>query len=151
MIKGNLNEEMEIRRSFHVERMNLLRSRVELLEGEDRALLTMYLDNGTTFRQIAKVAGVNEATVARRIYKLIQRLLDGDYVACLRNRQMFTCQEMSVARRYFLKGESMRTIATREGVTYYQVRQTLKRIYRVIQGERQNTRKKEKGKTIIKN
>ncbi|MHC4266422.1 MAG: hypothetical protein ACYSUK_10890 [Planctomycetota bacterium] len=37
-----------------MERINLLRSRVEMLKGKDKALLKMYLDNGNTFRQIAQ-------------------------------------------------------------------------------------------------
>ena len=96
VISGNVKEEMEVvRRSFYMERINLLRSRVEMLKGKDKALLKMYLDNGNTFRQMAQVAGVNEVTVARRIYRLIRRLLDGEYITCLRNRRQFTQQEMS--------------------------------------------------------
>ncbi|MHC5076053.1 MAG: sigma factor-like helix-turn-helix DNA-binding protein [Planctomycetota bacterium] len=119
-----------------MERINLLRSRAEMLKGKDRALLKMYLDNGSTFRQMAQVAGVNEATVARRIHRLVRRLLDGEYIMCLRNRRQFTELEMSVAKRYFLSGESMRKIAAKEGVTYYQVRQTLKKIQALVETER---------------
>jgi hypothetical protein len=55
VISGNVKEEMEVvRRSFYMERINLLRSRVEMLKGKDKALLKMYLDNGNTFRQIAQ-------------------------------------------------------------------------------------------------
>ena len=93
----------------------------------------MYLDNGNTFRQMAQVAGVNEATVARRINRLIKRLLDGEYITCLRNHRQFTQQEMNVAKRYFLRGESMRKVAAKEGVTYYQVRQTLKKIQALVE------------------
>jgi transposase-like protein len=137
VIIGNVKEEMEVvRRSFYMERINLLRSRAEMLKGKDRALLKMYLDNGSTFRQMAQVAGVNEATVARRIHRLVRRLLDGEYIMCLRNRRQFTELEMSVAKRYFLSGESMRKIAAKEGVTYYQVRQTLKKIQALVETER---------------
>jgi hypothetical protein len=52
---------------------------------------------------------------------------------CLRNRREFTQLEMSVAKRYFLRGDSMRKIASREGVTYYQVRQTLKKIQAMVE------------------
>jgi DNA-binding CsgD family transcriptional regulator len=71
--------------------------------------------------------------VARRIHKLVRRLLDGEYITCLRNRKQFTQQEMSVAKRYFIRGESMRKIAAREGVTYYRVRQTLKKIQALVE------------------
>ncbi|MHC4757321.1 MAG: sigma-70 RNA polymerase sigma factor region 4 domain-containing protein [Planctomycetota bacterium] len=119
--------------SLYGERIDLLKSRLELLGGKDRALLKMYLDNGNTFRQMARIAGVNEVTISRRIYKLIQRLLDGEYIICLRNRTHFTSMEMSVAKDYFLLGLSMRRIAAKERITYHSVRQTLKKIQFLVE------------------
>ena len=114
------------------DRIDLLRSRAELLTGKDRVLMTMYLKNGTSFRQMARLIGVNEASVARRIYKITQRLIDGEYITCLRNRDKFTLVEMRVSRDYFLGGLSMRKIAVKHGLTYYRVRQTLKKIERLV-------------------
>ncbi|MFH1369932.1 MAG: hypothetical protein ABII09_01390 [Planctomycetota bacterium] len=54
------------------DRIDLLRCRAELLTGRDRALVQMYLDNAGTFSQMARLAGVNEANVARRIHKVIR-------------------------------------------------------------------------------
>ena len=64
------------------DRIDLLRSRVGLLAGRDRALMQIYLDNSGTFSQMAKIAGVNESNIARRIHKLVRRLLDGQYITC---------------------------------------------------------------------
>jgi len=103
------------------DRIDILRSRVNLLEGKDRALMKMYLDNGEAFSQMARVAGVNEANVARRIYKITRRLLDGQYISVLRNRGFFKKPETAIARDYFVKGLSMRNIARAHKVTFYHV------------------------------
>jgi predicted DNA-binding protein YlxM (UPF0122 family) len=124
-------EEIKWRNMFR-DRIDLLRSRAELLTGKDKALMTMYLKNGTSFRQMARLAGVNEASIARRIYKIIQRLIDGEYITCLRSRDKFTPTEMKVSKDYFVEGLSMKKIAKKRGLTYYRVRQTLKKIERLI-------------------
>ena len=113
------------------DRIELLRSRVGLLAGRDRALMQMYLENSGTFRQMARLAGVNEANVARRIHKLIRRLLDGQYITCLRNRDKFTQEQIEMARDYFVDGLPMSEIANRHETTYYTVRQTMKLIQRL--------------------
>ena len=113
------------------DRIELLRSRVGLLAGRDRALMQMYLDNSGTFSQMARIASVNEANVSRRIHKLIRRLLDGQYITCLRNRDKFTQEQIEMARDYFVDGLPMSEIANRHETTYYTVRQTMKLIQRL--------------------
>jgi hypothetical protein len=110
------------------DRIDLLRCRADLLAGKDRALMQMYLDNSGTYRQMARLAGVNEANVARRIHKLIRRLLDGQYITCLRNSDKFTEEQLEMARDYFVDGLPMREIAYRHEATYYAVRRTMKKI-----------------------
>jgi hypothetical protein len=85
-------------------RIDLLRSRAGLLEGTDKTLMEIYLDNSGTFRQMSRIAGVNEANVARKIHKLIKRLLDGQYITCLRNRRNLTARQVEIARDYFVDG-----------------------------------------------
>ncbi len=58
------------------DRIDLLRARSDILTGKDKALMKMYLEKGSTFAQMAQLAGVNEATIARRIHKLMRKLLD---------------------------------------------------------------------------
>lgn len=110
------------------DRIDLLRCRAELLTGTDRALMQMYLDNANTFRQMARLAGINEANIARRIHKLIRRLLDGQYITCLQNRDKLTQEQIEMARDYFIVGLPMSEIADRYETSYYAVRQTMKRI-----------------------
>lgn len=113
------------------DKIELLRSRAGLLTGKDRALMKIYLENSGTFRQMARLASVNEANIARRIHKLIRRLLDGQYITCLRNRDKFTREQIEMARDYFVDGLPMSEIANRHDATYYAVRQTMKLIQRL--------------------
>ncbi len=110
------------------DRLDLLRSRAGLLTGKDRAIMQIYLDNSGTFRQMSRIAGINEANVARKIHKLIKRLLDGQYITCLQNRHKFTGEELDIARDYFLEGLPMSQIADNRSTTYYAVRQAMKKV-----------------------
>ncbi len=132
-IHQNVSAERKEARNIYRDRIDLLRSRVELLTGKDRLLMTMYLENGNSFRQMARLAGVNETSIARRIYKVTQRLIDSEYITCLRNRDKFTGNEMDVARDYFLSRLSIKRISKRRRLTYYSVRQTLKKIQRLVE------------------
>ena len=44
-------------------KVELLRSRVHLLRGRDRLLMTMYLENGNSIRQMAKMSGKNPSSM----------------------------------------------------------------------------------------
>jgi predicted DNA-binding protein YlxM (UPF0122 family) len=114
------------------DRIDLLRSRVNLLTGKDRLLMTMYLENSNSFRQMARLAGVNESRIARKIHKVTKRLIDGEYITCLRNRDKFSKTEMAIAKDYFLGGLSMKKIAGKRHRSYYRVRETLKKIQRLV-------------------
>jgi len=93
----------------------------------------MYLENGNSFRQLARLAGVSEANIARRIRRLIDRLTGGQYVMCLRNRQNLTRTELLVARDHFIRGWPLRKIAATHNYTFYQVRKIVKKVERLAQ------------------
>ncbi len=112
--------------------LDLLRSRLHLLNGKEKVLMTMYLENGSSFRQIARLAGVCDTSIARRIHILTERLTDGEYITCLRNRDKFTRAEMAVAKDYFLLGLSQRKIAINRNCSVYRIRKILKRIQQLV-------------------
>ncbi len=141
-IHNNISQNSLQARNEIRDRIDLLRSRVNLLTGRDRLLMIMYLDNANTFRQMARLAGVNEANIARRIHKIIKRLIDGEYITCLRNRQMFNGTEMLIAKQYFLLGWSIRKIAGEQSLSYYGVRKSLKKIQHLVQVIKTDERKR---------
>ncbi len=103
------------------DRINRLRARAYLLSDEDRTLLAMYLDAGSSVRQIARLTALSPSTVSRRIRRIIHRLLNDLYSVCLRHRRRFTDLELAIARDYFIRGLSARRISREHNVSYYSV------------------------------
>ena len=122
---------LKIKKEYR-DRIDLLRIRASMLTGKDKLLMTMYLSNSNSFRQMARLAGVNEVSIARRIHKVTKRLIDGEYITCLRNRDKFTKTEMAVARDYFLLGLSQRKISSKRNCSVYEIRKILKRIQQLV-------------------
>jgi len=112
--------------------MEMLRGRLGLLSGTDKVLMTMYVRNGISFRQIARVRGVSETSVARRLHKIARRLTDGQYIRCLRNKKRLTPEQMAIAKDFFLKGTAMSRIAARRSSSVHRVRGALRKIRDLI-------------------
>ncbi len=131
-IRENIPQRIKQTRDKYRDRIELMRSRINLLKGEEKLLMTMYLDKGNSVSQLARLAGVNDANIARRINSIIKRLVDGKYIICLRNCDKFTTAEMSLAKEYFLQGFSMRKIAEKRSWTYYRARRAIRKIRKQI-------------------
>ena len=123
--------------SLHLaaEEVRLLQGRAEILGVADRALVLMYLEKGTCFSDIARIVGRNEANVARRIHKLIARLLDGKYITCLRHRAVLGKLNLAIAKDRLIEGLSVRQIAARRRTTVYRVRTGLLKIRLLLDGQ----------------
>ncbi len=130
--EGCLEAELKAKGRYR-DRVDLLRSRLCMLSGEDKLLMKMYWENGISLRQISRLAGISWVKIARRIHKLTERLMDGKYITCLRNRSRFTKREMDIAKDYFLLGISMREIADKQHWSYYHVRKTILKIQRLLE------------------
>ncbi|MFH1614663.1 MAG: hypothetical protein ABIG61_06240 [Planctomycetota bacterium] len=129
----NLPESSATIRQWQRDRLEVLRSRMDLLSGRDKVLMEMYFERGASFRQLAMIAGLNEVTIARQIRKLVRRLLDGDYITCLRRQEHLTPFELKVACDHMLGGLSQKRIAEKQDCTIYRVRATLKRLEHIVQ------------------
>jgi hypothetical protein len=112
--------------------MEVLRSRVAWLDGAEQALLTMYLESGSSMGQIARLTGLRRSTIARRIRKIIARLCDETYVVCLRQRGQFSEHELAIIKDHFVRGLSVRLIVDSRRVTPYRVRVTIRRARRLL-------------------
>ena len=115
--------------------IDLLHSRLNLLDGKDKVLMTMYLENGNSFRQIARLLGVTETKIARKVRCLTKRLTDGKYIICLRNRNKFTEFQINIAKDYFLFGLSIKAIANMRWCSRYRIGKTIKEIKSIIKDE----------------
>ena len=105
--------------------VELLRMRAGMLTGRDRVMMKMYLERGNTFSEMAKLIGIHEANVSRRIRGLARRLIDGKYIRCLRKGEAFTGFQLGVAKDRFLSGLSIEKISVKNGCSVYKVRQVL--------------------------
>jgi len=107
--------------------------RVAMLTGVERVMMTMYFEKGTSFRQIAELAGVHERTVSRRIDRIARRLMDGRYGRCLRHKEMFTKYELAIAKEHFVRGKTIRALTEERSTTYHRMRGTVRRIKGVLE------------------
>ena len=113
-------------------KIDLLLERVRLLSGLEKVMMTMYLRNGNSFYQLAMLSGVDQTTIARRIRRITERLIDNEYFRCLSQRNEFTKYELDAAKDYFLYGMSLRQIADKRGWSFYKARERVSRVKEVI-------------------
>ena len=132
IIYANITQETLRAKNEHRDTIELLRSRVNLLSGRDKLLMTMYMENGNSFRQMARLLGINDRWVSRRIRRLIQRLLDNRYIICIRYRDRFTTDQLAIAKDYFLHGLSIKKVARKKGRSYYHIREAVKQIQQLV-------------------
>ena len=118
------------------EKFDLVRSRLSFLNGKEKIIMTMYIEKGNSIRQIARLMGVDEMKISRKIKKLTHNLSSGTFIKCLRKRDKLTLHEISIARDYFLNGRSIRHIANKHNWSFYRVRQKLQEIKHTIKYSR---------------
>jgi DNA-directed RNA polymerase specialized sigma24 family protein len=111
--------------------VEVLRRRVDLLTGAERALMEMYLDSGQSFRRIARLTGSNASTVARRLHRIAQRLTDDTFFCCLRYRRRLRVRELAILRDYFVRGLSIGHICAARNVSRYCVRSAIRKARRL--------------------
>ncbi len=123
-IKGQVKSEL-LRQS------DVIYARMDWLEDADRQLLGIFMNTNATYKQMATLAGVNEATIARRVARIAKRLLDSNYPNIIRNAHHFTPLQMQIARGYYIEGKSENHIAEEMQCSRYFVRKTLGQISEV--------------------
>jgi predicted DNA-binding protein YlxM (UPF0122 family) len=138
-IHENFSEQANKIKGLHRGRIELLAGRLNLLTGTDKLLMTLYIKHGNSIRQIARVRGVSETSIARRIRTISKRLVNGPYIDCLRCRDKLTDLQFAVAKDYYLKGLSMRLIAEKRCWSYYRVRDTLTEIRSILNEPQRRT------------
>ena len=138
-IHENIAEQTINIKGLHRGGIELLRSRLNLLSGTDKLLMTMYIEHGNSIRQIARIRGATETSIARRIRAISKRLADSPYIDCLRCRDKLTSLQLAIAKDYYLMGLSMRQIAVKRRWSYYRVRDTLNEIRSIVNEPQRRT------------
>ena len=135
-LNNNISEESVLSKTQQFENIDLLRHRKDLLDGQDKIFMTMYLDNGNSFRQISRLLGVSEATISRRIHKLTKLLTGESFYIYRQYRKKLNKRQKQFARDYFLTGLSLRQIAKKHQCGFLTVKKTMKKIMDLIDAEK---------------
>ena len=138
-VHENIKEQTISVKDLRRGRIELLAGRLNLLTGTDKVLMTMYIRHGNSIRQIARVRGVSETSIARRIRAISKRLVEGPYINCLRCREKLTSRQLAIAKDYYLMGLSIRRIAAKRRWSYYRVRDTIIEIKSIVNEPQRRT------------
>ena len=103
--------------------------RIPLLESEDRVLMTLYLEDGHSYGEIAHLTGTRATTVSRRIRKIVRRLTDETYQRCMNPQPVFDATELAVIRDHCVRGLSGQEISRRHNISHYRVRSIIQRAH----------------------
>jgi predicted DNA-binding protein YlxM (UPF0122 family) len=99
--------------------------RARQLSEPDRTLVTMYLRNTNSFRQISQLTGISEITVARRIRKLLAMLRDDRLNALLTSDRLLSRRQKKIVRDYFFGGLTVHNLAYKHRMSYYNARKII--------------------------
>jgi transposase-like protein len=109
-----------------------LSEKVDLLEGRDKIIMTMYLEQKISMTEIAKLVGITAGNMTRRIKRIARRLILAE--ACFKNRHLFTPKELEIISEYLLRGSSLKETAENCCCTYYLARKASKKV-KIIKDE----------------
>jgi len=140
MINYNIPQESTHKTRHQRENIELLRRRLNLLDGKDKLLMLMYFENGNSCYRIAKLLGVCEATITRRIHKLTKHLTGQPYQTYRKYRKRLKPEQINIARDHFLMALSIKQIATKRKCSIYRVRNTLREIRAIFKADSPNIR-----------
>lgn len=98
--------------------------RIDMLPVKDRAFINLFM-SAQNFRTIAINAGVHEATIARRLKKIADRIKNDSFIFAISNKKLSKLK-IEVLKDYFVNGMSMIQIAKNRKLSYYEVRKIIK-------------------------
>jgi len=112
---------------------DLILHRLSWLEEQDRLLLELVYEKGLSYRQIARLTGIRESSISRRVRKLTGRLLNRTYSLCLLHRSELSPMQLCIARNRYVLGKSRRDIACQLRITLYSVDRHLQRLEKILE------------------
>jgi len=101
-------------------------ARVDMLPVGQRAFVTMFL-NIREFNMLARTAGVNEVTVARRLRKIVSRISSDNFLFAL-SQDNLSEEKVEIIRGYFVNGLSVKSISEKTGFSRYRIRKTIQQM-----------------------
>ena len=117
------------------EQIELIRSRAKLLRGHDRMLMKLYLENNASLREMSSLTSISPGSISRRLHRITDRLTDGPYVNCLRNRRKYQRYELEVAKDHFVLNLSIRQISKKRNLSSYMTRKIIEKVKGIVRSE----------------
>lgn len=142
----------------HRGEIDTLRLRSKWLCVEDKTLMEMVFEKGSSFRQIARLTGQSPSTVSRRFHRLVRRLI-ARKPAFVQGPPVYADPtDIRIIQDYYLRGHTQKAIAQKRSISLYRIRNTLRAVRsitcthnpsapRCIRRSRQN-RKTKRNKTL---
>ena len=101
-----------------------LATRVDMLPVQQRTFVRLFQSTGK-YRPIAKMAGVHEANIARRLKKIAERISSNNFIAALSQNGSLPCETMEILKDYFVADLPMIRIAKNRNISCYKVRKII--------------------------
>ncbi len=98
--------------------------RVEMLDNEQITLVKIF-QNRPNFRAIAKMANVNEATIARRLKKIATAISSESFSTALSRKYNVSQGKINIIAKHFINGLSVRAITQNTGLSVYKIRKII--------------------------
>ena len=116
-----------------------LLQRAQQLPEPDRTVVTMYLQNAASFRQIAQLTDLSESTAARHVRKVLAALSDEKLNAALTSGKLLSRRQKKVIRDYFFGGLTLSDIARKYQISYYNARRIISFVRKITQQDKYRT------------
>ncbi len=104
-----------------------LTARVDMLPQQQKALVRLFLA-GQGYKDIAKIASVNEANVSRKLRKIADRINCDSFIAALSENNSMPAEKLEIIKDHFVNGLSARTVAKNTGLSCYEVSKIIHQI-----------------------
>jgi hypothetical protein len=118
----------------------LIIRRARLLPEYDRRIVILAVKHRLSIREIAVLLRLNHGTVARRVRRLKRRLCDPTVVSLVDPNCPLSPLDRELALDYFLRRQSLRSIAQARGLCIRELRRRLQYVPGWLTGRREGAR-----------
>lgn len=119
---GRMHETLDLRRRVEAHASSRLIRRAHWLDPDDRELILAVFDRGQSAASIANISESSPRLVRKRIKQLIARLNDPRVAYVVAHHRQWGRTRQAVGRGLFIRGQSMREVSDRLGVSLHCVR-----------------------------
>jgi hypothetical protein len=95
--------------------MTTIADRLYLLPRPERAIMLAWAHYGVPVATLGALAGLDRQKMLRRIERIADSLVRGDYLRCLRVQAFLSRHDLELAASYFRDGRTIAAIAAETG------------------------------------